>query len=269
MRVFALCCLLCLTGLPAWADARVSVLMDALRLPDLVNILREEGVQDAQGLNEDMLNGQGGAFWQGQVDALYDATAMQDVLYAALLKGLEGDALEETVRFFDSTRGQRIVQLEIAARRAMMAADVQDAASEAYAALDTAADPHAALVAQFIEVNDLLELNVTVTMSTSYQFYAGLSDGGFDKRTEAEILSEIWTSEDTVRDQAQDWLFAYFLLAYQPLETSDLKAYLAFSMTPAGEALNRALFSGFEAIFKDIAYGLGRAVALNAVGNDI
>ena len=48
-----------------------------------------------------------------------------------------------------------------------------------------------------------------------------------------------------------------------------LETYLAFSRTDAGKALNAALFDGYEAMYRDISYALGRAVALSAQGNDI
>ncbi|WP_222869576.1 hypothetical protein ROLI_020290 [Roseobacter fucihabitans] len=269
MRAFALSCVMCFCAMSAWADARVTVLMDALRLSDLAQIIQEEGLADAAQINADMLAGQGGTFWEGQVAALYDPTVMLDGFHQALLARLQGDRLQTTVTFFDSVRGQKIVALEIAAREAMVDTAVQDAASEAFAALQAHQDPYVDFATQLLKVNDLLEFNVAVTMSTSYQFYRGLSDGGFLRQSEAEILSDVWASEADVRREAQTWLHAYFLLAYQPLDPSDRQAYLAFLQSPAGQALNNALFAGFEGLFKDIAYGLGRAVALNAVGNDI
>ncbi|WP_299410874.1 DUF2059 domain-containing protein [uncultured Roseobacter sp.] len=269
MRAIALVITFCLTAMPLWADARVTVLMDALRLPDLIQTIRAEGLRDAQAINEDMLDGQGGPFWEAQVHALYDPVVMTDVLFRALQQGLDDDALDAAVAFFDSLRGQRIMEMEIAARQAMMDEAVQEASIEAYDTLAASDDPHAALVAQFVQTNDLLELNVAVAMSSSYQFYRGMADGGLLKSSESDILSDVWASEGTVRNEARDWLFGYFMLAYQPLDLADLQAYLAFSESPAGQALNTALIFGSETMFKDIAYGLGRAVAMNAVGNDI
>ncbi|MEP2471765.1 MAG: hypothetical protein ABJH45_09420, partial [Paracoccaceae bacterium] len=71
MRGFVLGLAMCMMAPVAWADARVTVLMDALRVPDLVAALRAEGLADAEALNADMLSGQGGAFWHEQVSRLY------------------------------------------------------------------------------------------------------------------------------------------------------------------------------------------------------
>ncbi|MGC3940619.1 DUF2059 domain-containing protein [Roseobacter sp. EG26] len=269
MRVVCAAIVFLTMAVPAWSDARVTVLMDALRLPELTGIIRTEGLQDADGLDADLLSGQGGALWQTQVDALYNPIRMQELLYAALGDALNDDELDQSIAFFDTVVGQTITELEIAARRAMLDETVQQASAEAYQDLENRNDPKAALVAEFIEANDLLELNVAITLSTSFQFYQGMADGRLVEMSEDDILKEVWASEEKVRQDAQAWIYGYFLLAYQPLEQDDLKAYLAFSRSDAGKALNAALFKGYEDIFQEVAYGLGRAVALNATANDI
>ncbi|MBW4708261.1 DUF2059 domain-containing protein [Roseobacter sp. YSTF-M11] len=269
MRVLALVIVLCGAAMPAWADARITVLMDAMRIPELTDVIRLEGLQDAEGLNADMLAGQGGALWHNQVERLYDPSRMQDLLYLALQQGLDDAALDGCVAFFDTQRGQTITELEIAARKAMLDEAVQDAAAETYRELSKDKDPHAGLVAAFVEANDLLELNVAITMSSSFQFYQGLADGRLLEMSESDILKDVWASENRLREESKDWINGYFLLAYQPLDLPDLEAYLAFSRSPAGVALNAALFAGYEDVFREVAYGLGRAVALNASGNDI
>jgi hypothetical protein len=59
------------------------------------------------------------------------------------------------------------------------------------------------------------------------------------------------------------------LMAYSPLEDAELETYITFAMTPAGQALNRALFTGFGKAYEDISYALGRAVALNMTAQDL
>ncbi|GFE48327.1 hypothetical protein So717_00800 [Roseobacter cerasinus] len=268
MRAVLLAAALCVTALPAWADARVTVLMDALRLPQLIETLREEGLADAQELNADMLGGQGGAFWDQQIARLYDPVAIREAFFTALDGGLDDAALERALAFFDSERGQRVTEFEIAARRAMMDPDIEEAAAAAFAALP-ADDAQVAQVVDFITTNDLLELNVALTMSTSYQFSRGLADGDLLEMSDEQILAQVWASEDALRADAETWLNGYVLLSQQPLGTDDIDAYLAFAKSPAGRALNAALFAGYEATFTSIAYGLGRAVAMNAVVDDI
>lgn len=268
MRTFLLAVAFCITSLPVWADARVTVLMDALRLPQLIAALRDEGLADAQELNADMLGGQGGAFWDQQISRLYDPVAIREAFFTALDEGLDDAALERALAFFDSERGQRVTEFEIAARRAMMDPDIEEAAAAAFDALPDG-DAQAARVVDFITTNDLLELNVALTMSTSYQFSRGLADGDLLEMSDAQIVAQVWASEDELRANAQTWLNGYVLLSQQPVGADDLDAYLAFVRSPAGRALNAALFAGYEATFTGIAYGLGRAVAMNAAVDDI
>ncbi len=58
-------------------------------------------------------------------------------------------------------------------------------------------------------------------------------------------------------------------MAYQPVPLDDLQAYVTFSASDAGQALNAALFDAFGVMAGDISYALGRAIALNAQGDEI
>ena len=66
-------------ALPAYADARLSVLVDVLRLPQIAGILREEGLSSAEDLNTEMLNGQGGAGWHLQIEKIGRASCRERV----------------------------------------------------------------------------------------------------------------------------------------------------------------------------------------------
>ena len=60
MRAWVFAPLLGLLALPAWADARMTVLVDLLELRQAAVILSDEGQAHAEMLNQDMLGGQGG-----------------------------------------------------------------------------------------------------------------------------------------------------------------------------------------------------------------
>jgi len=59
------------------------------------------------------------------------------------------------------------------------------------------------------------------------------------------------------------------MMAYQPLDDDAMDAYIAFSETPSGRALNAALFEGFERMYRDISFGLGLAAARSMGGSDL
>jgi hypothetical protein len=157
--------------------------------------------------------------------------------------------------------------METAARRAMNLAEVEAAAVAAYVDLRAEPDARLELIDRFVEVNDLADRNISAAMTASLQFSRGLNDGRFFERNEADILADVWAQEPEIRRDTEQWLYGYLLLAYQPLPLEDLEAYVAFSRTGPGEAMNAALFAGFEHMYNDISYALGRAIALSAAGS--
>ncbi|ABG32212.1 DUF2059 domain-containing protein [Roseobacter denitrificans] len=269
MRAVLLAVGLSICASPLWANARMTVLMDVLRISEVVDILREEGFSYAKTLDGDMLNGQGGAFWQAQVDQIYDVEIITEQIRQALEQGLNEDDIDAALAFFSSDAGVRIIELENAARRAMMDPDVEDAARDLFLSLQGSDDPLFQHVSRFIEVNDLLERNVSGAMSSNYQFYKGLADGRYTAESEDEILAQVWAQQEDIRADTNEWLNGFLLMAYQPLPAEMMEGYMAYAQTPEGQALNAALFEGFETVYRDISYALGRAVALNADGDEI
>jgi len=269
MRALLIWPLLAILALPVWADARMSVLVDVLKLREAAYILRAEGLAYADDLDSEMLDGQGGAGWQLQVNAIYDPERLVEEVRQALEGALQGQVLEDTIRFFASDLGQEIVTLENSARLAIGEQDVEDAARGRYLELSETDDPRLAQVMEFADTGDMLNRNVTSAMNSNYQFLRGLADGHAIEMTEQEILADVAGDIDEITDDTTSWLYGYFLLAYHPLADDDLQRYIAFANTPAGQALNRALFEGFGKAYEDISYALGRAVALNMLAEEL
>lgn len=253
----------------AFADARLSVLVDVLKLREVASILAVEGITQADELNTDMLNGQGGPGWSMQVERIYGPDLMVESVRTALGDELTGDTLEEVITFYASDLGTQIIDLENAARRAIIDPAVEDAARARFAELEETGDARVALVSDLIDSGDMISRNVTSAMNSNYQFFRGLVDGKAIEMTEEDILNDV--SEDIEENTVDttEWLSGYMLLAYHPLNEADLRAYLTFSETEAGQALNRALFVGFGKAYEDISYGLGRAVALNMTAEEL
>ncbi len=253
----------------ALANARITQLMDVLQIRDVVDILHAEGIAYGEELNEDMLGGQGGAFWNGQIRQIYDRERIAERLRLALETGLTAEDVDAALAFFGSETGARIVVLENAARRAMSDPAVEQAARDISVSLAGSDDPLVRLVSLYIEENDLLERNVSGAMGSNFQFFKGLSDGRYLVQTEEDILAAVWSQEEDIRSDTEEWLNAFLLMAYEPLPLDSLQAYVDYSASDAGQALNAALFDGLDAVYSDISYALGRAVALNASGNEI
>ena len=247
--------------LPAAAARADSDLVRVMRVSEAVDVLRDEGLMLGAEMDRDMLGGSGGAHWRARISALYDTEAMTGILSRALDDGLDDAETAAVIDWFDTPLGQRILKLENGARRAIAEPDIEEIARQTYRDIKGSGDAKLALVAEFIAVNDLVERNVAGSLSYDLAFTRGMIEGGAFKMGEQEMLAEIWSREPTVREDTESWLYGFLLMAYRPLSDADLKDYIAFSRGPVGQALNAALFDGFERVYGAIAVGLGVEVA--------
>jgi hypothetical protein len=240
-----------------------------LRVDEVVFILRDEGLQYGASLERDMLGGQGGRYFQDRVSALYEVDKIGAILREVLDETLDANQMEAIVTYFDTELGQRILSLENAGRVAMADPAVEQFARESYADLADGDVPHFAEVERFVRINDLIERNVVSAMEANYHFYRGFVDGDGARMGERDMLAEVWAGEADLRADTTSWIYGFLLMAYQPLDLEELRSYSDFSETPAGQALNRALFKGFDRIYNDISYELGLAVAQALNSSDI
>jgi hypothetical protein len=243
-----------------WAGA-ADTLAEVLRIDEMIEVLHDEGRSFGGDLDRDMLGGRGGAHWADQIARVYDQDRMARHVRDALRDGMTDVQIADTLAFYETKRGQRILTLETSARRAMSDPEVEQIARETYDALKGSDDARLANVARFVDVNDLLERNVAGSLSSNFQFMRGLVDGGASDLSDGEITADVWAQEDETRKDTESWLFGYLLLAYRPLGDDDLEAYIDYSETPAGQALNAALFDGFDGMYLGISHALGVLVA--------
>lgn len=233
-----------------------------IRLEAQMQVARTEGLSHAETLNADMLDGHGGRLWASQIDGIYDAARMTEDARPAI-EAIDPAILTRLNLFLGSDLGQKITGLELAARTAMMDEESEAAARRAYDNLQGTSDPRLKIARNIIESGDLIERNVSTALNASFQFYRALVDGGAYKMTEDQIITEVWSQEETLRADTESWLMGYLLLLVQPLDADERATYLAFVQTPEAGALNAALFDGFGTVYSDLSYALGRVVALN------
>ena len=261
--------LLVTTASAALAEARMTVLVDVLRLREAVLILRNEGLTSAEALNQEMLLGRGGAGWQLQVEGIYDPDRMVETVRSALTKGLTEAEVEEITRFYASDLGQKVVTLENSAREAMQDADVEAMARQRFQDAKAADEARMDYITHYIEAGDMISRNVTAALNSNLAFLKGLQDGGAVEMSEQEMLDDVTGDLEESTEDTTEWLFGFLLLAYHPLEDEELDRYIAFSDSPAGLALNSALFDGFGRAYQEISYALGQAVALNMTAEEL
>ena len=272
--IFSLFLVLAQHGTAGAQVADPALVMRTLRLPETIAVMRDEGLAYGQDLRAQFLPEAAGPRWSAEVARIYDAAGMTTRFEAAFARRLGADAaiLGPIVDFYGAPRGQTILSLEIAARRMLLDKTAEATAKASVADMKAAHDPRFALLQGFADANDLVEQNVAGAMNANLAFYHGMAAGGMFGRggmSETDMVSEIWAQEPAVRAETEDWLYPFLALAYGPLSDADMQAYLGFSRTAAGGALNAAMFGAFDEVFGEISQGLGRAAAGVLAGQDL
>lgn len=255
------------------ASDEVAALEAALQVPDVFAVMSEEGHAYGAELESDMFPGAGGAAWSASVAQIYSVDRILPAFSSAFEAELArtGADTAAMLAFFTTDLGRRVTILEISARRALLDEAVEDASRLKYDELRATGDPQVALVEEFVAVNGLIEANVSGAMNANYAFYQGLGDADAlgPEMGEDDIIGEIWSQEEAIREETDLWIHSYLLMAYAPLSEAEMRDYIAFSETEAGKDLNAALFAGFDAVFVDVSRQLGAAAGRILAGRDL
>lgn len=248
-------------------------LAEVLRVPEVMQVLREEGLATADEIASDFPVGGSVFAWRREIDRIYDVQLMEDGFTAALIDEVaDQPALAtEAMAFYGSDLGARVVLLEIEARSAMIDPEVEAQAGAAYDALAGDDPARLALIERFVKVNDLIERNVAGALNANLAFLRGLAeeDGETFALSEGDMLDQVRAGEAEARKDTEAWLFPYLTLTFQPLSDAELQAYVAFSQTEAGRMVNAAMFAAADRMFSAISHSMGRAVARQMTGQDI
>ncbi|MCU9837069.1 DUF2059 domain-containing protein [Ruegeria sp. WL0004] len=261
MRVLAASVLSLALAWPAWSSEAIDRLAIAMRLDEVVEILHDEGLRYGQTLDEEMLEGSGGQVFLKQVKAIYDTDRMTDTLRDVLAERLSAEDMAAATVFFGSELGQTILELENAARRAFAEPEIEELAFETAQEMDKSRTMYR-LVDEYIRLNELVQRNVRGAISADFYFYLGLADGQGTPRDDEAVLSELIGNSHETEAETRKWLYGFLLFAYSPLTNAQMQGNLDFSATGAGQAVNDALFQGFDRLYDDISYELGRAVGV-------
>lgn len=274
LRIFLLSLLL------AFGSTRSAVsadLADLYFFDELFPIMAAEGIASSGDENATPLDRSELGQWRSDLARIYDASRMQQSFTDVLNSALAGrdDVIRDATEFGQSSLGERVLKLEVSARAALLDDAIDDMARQAL--LDARAAPaqselgqRLALVRERVAVNDLVELNVSLGLNTSYAYYTGmLSETEIPGLSPQDVLSLVWEQENDIRTDVTDWIESYFLMAYQPLSTEDMRAYIDWSGSAYGDAFNRAMFRAFDAVFVDISSQVGTALGRALSGQSL
>ncbi|MEM9971237.1 MAG: DUF2059 domain-containing protein [Pseudomonadota bacterium] len=252
----------------AATEEEIDTLFEAMRINDLIVLLRDEGLAQSADLSEQMFPERARG-WARVVSGIYNVPDLTRSFRQGFGETLADDDITPLIDFFSSETGAEIVELELAARTALLDPATEEAAKEAYQVMVEADRERVEFIEAYVEANDLIELNVMGGLNSSLAFYNGLLDGGALEMSQDDMLREVWRQEDDIRSDAGEWLFAYLGLAYRPLDLDALESYVQLSESEAGADLNSAMFAGFDAVFQRVSYEVGASAAQFAEGEDL
>ncbi|APX11501.1 DUF2059 domain-containing protein [Tateyamaria omphalii] len=246
MRLAALTVSLGLLAQTALAD--VDRLINAMGVPQLVEAFVAEGRDAGTSIDDAFLNGQGGAVWADTVARLYDPQRMESELRLVMAEELDPAIAEQALLFFDSALGERIITLEVEARRAFMDDSVEEAAKSAQSASGE-------MVTDYLLTRNLIERNTDVAVAAQAAFLDGMADAsGLSgdppdmERLRARVLID-----------TESWLRGYNALVQSALSEDDIAIYTAFWETEVGAQVDDALFLAFGQSYTTLSYALGQA----------
>lgn len=245
----------------------------AMDLPRLFAILSREGERYGAELEPELFGSSGNARWAEVITRIHERGRIERAVMARLGQDLAGQeaATARILAYFTAEPGRQIVELELAAREAMLDESVTEAAEASHAAMLEADDPRLAQLDRLVAANDLIEQNVAGALNANLAFYRGMVAGGAAVAVlpDAELMADLWSQEPQYREDTTTWLMAYMVLSYGPLADEQLDSYIAFSLTPEGQLLNRVLFAAFNATFNELSRDIGLAAARLLQGQDI
>lgn len=247
-------------------------MLDSMGMYDIIALMGTENTRGGSDIEAQLFPGAGGAAWQAAVTGLHSSDRMVRLFEEAFNRdAVTPEQIAEVQAFLDSDVGHRLVTGEVAARRLFLDEGAVDAATDVFLAAVTDDDPRLEILQRFNEVNGLVDRNVSGALNLRFSFYRGLIDGGaFENDVPEELmLAEVWGQEPEVRHMTVEWLFSFQFAAYAGASNEDLETYVEVTSSPAGRAVNGALFGAFDEMLASLSYDLGFAAAGFIAGEDI
>mgnify|MGYP004194304593 CR=1 FL=1 len=260
-------------GISSGVQAQAAVyiqLYEALLLDDIIEIIRAEGIEEANTTADIYLNSKGKAeTFSDDIEVLYDRTTLTNYLLDGISSALTEKDAEVAFVFYSGALGAKIAQLEASARSAISDSAVESLAIAVAKSAGSKDPQRHKILKDNIEKLDLVEHNMKGAFASQYGFLTELSRADDINLSQDQILSMLSNSEPSLREEVSAWLMGYSYMAYQPLTDDDLQIYLDFLMSSSGIALNQALFDVFNALSVKNASALGELVASSRQERDL
>lgn len=261
-------------ALPAPVLASGEAVRDALRLDETLEIVRSEGIRDAEGLVDGPFGEGLGRGWERRVAEIYAMDRMRDIFadpFDASIDALEPGRVADILDFFEDGVGADAVALETSARAALLDEAVEEGARAVLAVKRDDDDPRLDRIETFVEASNLIDGNVAAALNSTMAFHRAMIAGAGDALDldEADVRGFARAREPAIRENSEDWVLTFLTLAYGPLSDAELEELIAFARSPAGRDLNAALFAAYDTLFTTLSGEVGRAAGQAVGGSEL
>lgn len=249
-------------------------LWQVMRMDAMIDIIADEAVSEARNLEESGVIVGTGQPWPDVVRRIHDPETLRVTFregVAEAVARLDPGLVRAGLGFYRSPLGQRFLDLEASARRAMLTEGVEDQGREAFMRDLTRGGERSAIIRRIIRDADLITPNVESGLNATVAFSQGFAEGGgYDMPPDqSQMLAEAWEQQPQIEADAAAWLEGFFMIAYSPVTDDEMEGYAGFATSDRGQALANAMFGGFDKLFAQTSYRMGLAAALRRGGREL
>ena len=229
----------------------ISDLYDALHMDRINEIIRLEGIQDAEGTGEAYLPPNSVDRFVAQAKSVYQLEAMERDFKRLLTQNLSIPDANKILLFYQKPLGKVASELEVSARIAISDKHIEEMAKIKLKEAVKSKDKRLDEIESVIKTLELVEQNLIGAYAAQFAFMYELSKLGVIELSKQEMIDLITNDEEKLKSEILEWLMAFSHMAYAPMSDKEFSDYSDFSKSELGIALNTALFSVYNEMAKD------------------
>ena len=229
----------------------ISDLYDALHMDRINEIIRLEGIQDAEGTGEAYLPPNSVDRFVAQAKSVYQLEAMERDFKRLLTQNLSIPDANKILLFYQKPIGKVASELEVSARIAISDAHIEEMAKIKLKEAVKSKNKRLDEIESVIRTLELVEQNLIGAYAAQFAFMYELSKLGVIELSKQEMIDLITNDEEKLKSEILEWLMAFSHMAYAPMSDKEFSDYSDFSKSELGIALNKALFSVYNEMAKD------------------
>ena len=219
---------------------------------DRINeIIRLEGIQDAEGTGEAYLPPNSVDRFVAQAKSVYQLEAMERDFKRLLTQNLSIPDANKILLFYQKPLGKVASELEVSARIAISDAHLEEMAKIKLKEAVKSKNKRLDEIESVIRTLELVEQNLIGAYAAQFAFMYELSKLGVIELSKQEMIELITNDEEKLKSEILEWLMAFSHMAYTPMSDKEFSDYSDFSKSELGIVLNKALFSVYNEMAKD------------------